>query len=101
MKLKMDREELQLLINILQQIEFIEFNDLFDSQVCRSVALQLLQKCVKKLADMKVKNSITLSPVEMLVMQKSFPMIDSTGNPYAANFIQLIINQIAPICLSI
>ena len=100
MKHKFDREDLQLMINILQRVEFIEFNDRFDSQVCRSVSLQLLQKFVKKLADMKPRSGLTFSPVELLVLRKTLPLI-TTSDDYAQTFIQSLINKIDPICLSI
>lgn len=100
MKHKFDREDIQMMITMLQHVEHITFNDQFESQICRSVSLQLLQKFVKKLADMKPKSNLSLSPVEMIVLRKVLPLLNYNDD-YAQLFIQSLINKIDPICLSI
>ncbi len=100
MKLKLNHEEINVLIYVLEDCEAVRFNTHFESKICGVIIRDFLKSIMKKSIDMQAKNSFKLDDQTVLVLNEVLPQLHPAGD-YAQALMVNIITQINQRCLSI
>lgn len=100
MKLKLNHEEMNVLIYTLQDCNEVRFNTHFESRICGMILKDLLKTVMKKSIDLQEKSSFKLDDQTVLVLNQVLPQITPAGEFERAVLIK-ITTQINQRCLSI